>query len=389
MPVAARSRVIAPAPAAPGAGAGAGPPGDGGSGLGYRPGLDALRALAIALVFLHHTAAFLVPAWSSELLPAGFLGVDLFFVLSGFLITSLLLERRSSEPHPLARFYARRALRLLPAVYVLLAAVVLYALARGDGRADALRSVLVVGTYWTNWAALAGVSVSSYVTHLWSLAIEEQFYAVWPVLLFAALRLGAGRRRLVAGALALALASAAWRAVLWHHGEGWLRIYLRTDARADSLLLGAALALAPWEDLAARAGRLGRAGVGCLGAVVLLAAAEGLSPSSPSLYEGGFTVVALGCAGLVVAAATTRAPRLWSTLPGRAVLGLGRLSYSLYLWHFPLFQVVAADTTRWSAPARIALAWAAALGAAMISRRWVERPALRLKDRWHGPAAGG
>ena len=149
--------------------------------------------------------------------PGGFLGVDLFLVLSGFLITTLLLERHDRERRPIRTFYLRRALRLLPALAALLIANLLYAIIEGRGVGDALRSILAVGAYVTNWAELAGVHISQYVTHLWSLAIEEQFYLVWPLLLFAALarvalapqaRLARGRdrgagRRLARGAVSV------------------------------------------------------------------------------------------------------------------------------------------------------------------------------------------
>jgi hypothetical protein len=167
--------------------------------LGYRPALDGLRAIAIGLVLLHHTSAFLVTSWSATVFPGGFLGVDLFLVLSGFLITTLLLERHRREPRPIATFYLRRAPRLLPAVIVLLLVVaVVTVLTAGDtGRLPATFLVVLILTYTTNWAELAGVHISPYVTHLWPLAIEEQFYLVWPLLLFGALRVVRRRTTLV------------------------------------------------------------------------------------------------------------------------------------------------------------------------------------------------
>ena len=225
--------------------------------LGYRPALDGIRGIAITLVVVHHAAAFLMPAQESRVLPGGFLGVDLFLVLSGFLITTLLMERREREEHPIRTFYLRRLLRLVPAVAALLAANFLYALVRGVGVADALRSVVVVLAYVTNWAELAGISISPYITHLWSLGIEEQFYLVWPVVLFSGLRAWGSRRRLAVLALTIAVAAAVWRAVLYARGDPWLRIYLRTDARADALAIGAALAFVPRTSISAALGRTG------------------------------------------------------------------------------------------------------------------------------------
>ena len=138
------------------------------------------------MVLLVHTGAFLVPGPDDHVLPGGALGVDLFFVLSGFLITSLLLERRG-ERHPIASFYLRRALRLLPAVVVLLVGTAVIALAEGEPARSVANTFAAVLTYTTNWALLAGVSIERHLTHLWSLAIEEQFYAVWPLLLLGVL----------------------------------------------------------------------------------------------------------------------------------------------------------------------------------------------------------
>jgi peptidoglycan/LPS O-acetylase OafA/YrhL len=218
--------------------------------LGYRPALDGLRAVAIGLVILHHTAALLVPAWQRRFVPGGFLGVDVFLVLSGFLITTLLLERRDREHRPLLTFYARRGLRLLPAVLLLLMANLAYSVIYGHV-GDAARSFVVVLTYLTNWAELAGISFSPYLTHLWSLAVEEQFYLLWPLVLFSLLRIWRSRRRVAYVLVALVVLTAAWRAALYGMGDPWLRIYIRTDARADALAIGALLAVLPRERFSA------------------------------------------------------------------------------------------------------------------------------------------
>ena len=346
--------------------------------LGYRPALDGVRAVAILMVMLAHTGAFLVPGAGDHLLPGGALGVDLFFVLSGFLITTLLLERRR-ERHPIASFYLRRALRLLPAVVVLLAGMVIIAAAEGEpGRAVA-NTIGAVLTYTTNWALLAGVSIERHVTHLWSLAIEEQFYAVWPLLLLGALATGRTRRQILWLTLGLALASALWRAALWESGRGWARLYLRTDARADSLLIGAALAQLPWRRLAAVSpGR--RSAAGAVALVALLAAAEALKASSAVLYLGGYTAVAL-LAALLIAAALHGGGALPGALGSPVAVAVGRLSYSLYLWHFPLFVVVGEHTGSWPTAVRVVFAWGVTFAAAAASYRLVERPALALKAR--------
>jgi peptidoglycan/LPS O-acetylase OafA/YrhL len=352
--------------------------------LGYQPALDGLRALAILLVIAHHTAAFLMPSWQGSFFPGGFLGVDLFLVLSGFLITTLLLERRDREPRPIGTFYVRRALRLFPALAALLIANLLYAIVEGNGIGDALRSIVVVGTYVTNWAELAGVSISRYVTQLWSLAIEEQFYLVWPLLLFAAIRFWPSRRRLAMLALSIAALAAAWRAALWLSGDPWLRIYIRTDARADALAIGAALAFVPRGSIEGMFGPRTRSLTGAASLAALVAAAALVQPESGFLYLGGFTLIALAAAALI--ASLLGPSRLTGALSIRPLVVLGRLSYSLYLWHFGVFQIVAEHTTSWSPAPRVLLAWSVTLLLATASYRLIELPVLALKDRLGRPA---
>jgi peptidoglycan/LPS O-acetylase OafA/YrhL len=346
--------------------------------LGYRPALDGVRAIAILMVLLVHTGAFLVPGADDHLLPGGALGVDLFFVLSGFLITTLLLERRG-EDRPIASFYLRRALRLLPAVVVLLVGMVVIALAEGEAARTVANTIVAVMTYTTNWALLAGVSIERHVTHLWSLAIEEQFYAVWPLLLLGALATGRNRAQLLWLTLGLAVASALWRAALWESGRGWEQLYLRTDARADSLLIGAALAQLPWRRLAVVATHR-RSAAGAVALLALVGAAEAVNASSAVLYLGGYTVVAI-LAAVLIAAVLPGGGALATALGAPALVAIGRLSYSLYLWHFPLFVVVGEHTGAWPTALRIIAAWALTFAVAAASYRLVERPALRVKDR--------
>jgi peptidoglycan/LPS O-acetylase OafA/YrhL len=355
--------------------------------LGYRPALDGVRAVAIALVFVLHTSYHLIPSWNGEVMPAGFLGVDVFLALSGFLITTLLLERHHREPHPIRRFWARRALRLMPAALVLLAVNLACAVVFGKDVADALRSFAVVLGQWTNWAEINGVGISAAIVHFWSLAIEGQFYLVWPLLLFGALKLGLSRRQLIALVLLATVGVVLWRAHLWNSGRGWLQIYLRTDARADSLLIGVTLALLPYDRLVAALGPRVRAIVGVAALAGIIVVAQVVQPSSEILYMGGFTVVAV-MSTVLVAMALQPSP-LYGLLANAPVVFLGRISYSLYLWHLPVFDVVAHHTEDWSALPRTAVGWSIALGAATCSYLFVERPALRLKSRLGRAGASG
>ena len=320
-----------------------------------------------------------MPAWS-WLFPAGFLGVDLFFVLSGFLITTLLLERRDRETHPLSMFWLRRALRLVPALAALLVVNFLVAVVLSKHVHDAALGLLVGLTYTTNLAQTHGIATRE-LSHLWSLAIEGQFYLVWPLVVFAALAVGASRRHLLAIVMVGVGAVVAWRIVRWHEGEGWLRLYLSTDARVDSLLVGAALALLPYDRLLGDLSGRGRTALGTLALAALLAAAWELRPDSAVLYDGGLTVVALLCAVLVTAALRPSSA-LTIALSTPVALALGRLSYSLYLWHFPLFRVVGDATRSWPASLSVVVTWSAVFLVATASHYLVERPALRLSIGW-------
>jgi peptidoglycan/LPS O-acetylase OafA/YrhL len=347
--------------------------------LGHRAGLDGLRAIAVAFVLLHHTIDMLVPRWEGWF-RGGFLGVDLFFVLSGFLITTLLLERREQdETHPLRSFYARRALRLLPAVAALLVVNLVLAFVEGDDIGQAVGSFAIVFSYTTNWAMLYGWGeLSPHLTHLWSLAIEEQFYALWPLLLLGGLWARLTRSRLAVLCLVLALVAAVWRFMLYEGGEVWLAIYIRTDARADALLIGAALALLRPDILLARVPQQARNVLGWTAFIFFVFVACRVNGDSASLYRGGYTVVAL-VTGVLIAVELGGPWSLHRMLSSRPMVIGGKLSYGLYLWHFLVFQVVARHVAESSTFARITLGWFITLGVAALSYRFVELPALRVK----------
>src|SRR5215213_8777139 len=214
--------------------------------LSYSPGLDGLRAIAVMAVLLYHADL----GW----IPGGFLGVEVFFVISGYLITALLLsEWRQKGTIDLKNFWLRRARRLLPALYVLLVVTLAFAVVFLPGEVAGLRGdVFAAVGYVTNWFLIFGqesyfesVGRPSMLQHLWSLAVEEQFYLIWPVVLAVGLGVGATRqrrRRVLTVALLGAAASAAAMALLYAPGVDPSRIYYGTDTRATGLLCGAALA---------------------------------------------------------------------------------------------------------------------------------------------------
>jgi peptidoglycan/LPS O-acetylase OafA/YrhL len=338
----------------------------------YRPGLDGLRALAVAAVFLYHARI--------DWLPGGFLGVDLFFVLSGYLITSLLLvEWEARNRIDLRRFWLRRARRLLPAlVVVVLGALVLSAIfARqdlGHTRSDTLSSLF----YYTNWHLIFAnrsyfnlMGNPSLLNHLWSLAIEEQFYIVWPLLLVPCLVL-VGRRRLPMIVIAGIAASAALMWILYTPNTDPSRVYYGTDTRAFLLLMGILLALVwPWiVRMRGAVPLLELFGIAALVGTVLLFLR--MQDFNPTLYRGGDLAAAFCFAVLVAAVAHPRTGigEAFGVAPLRWV---GERSYGMYLWHWPIIVLVSGVNTRPSAGIVVAEA-ALVVTAAALSFRFVEQP---------------
>jgi peptidoglycan/LPS O-acetylase OafA/YrhL len=358
------------------------------------PALDGVRAVAVAAVVVYHAR----PGW----LRGGFLGVDVFFVLSGFLITSLLLrERRSAGRVSLRAFWARRARRLLPALYLLLAVVLAYeVLFHLTGVARLRWDALAALGYTSNWFLLlhqqsyfAAFALPDALQHLWSLAVEEQFYVVWPLL--CAIGVLRGRRALVP-VLAAAAGSTVLCALLYDPTGDPSRVYFGTDTHSAGLLLGAALAIAHlhfWPR-PARTQRVSQRTVAvatALGALALVAIAAGfvlLDELQPLAYRGGLTAIALAAAVLVGVLLHPAGRVLARAFASRPVRWVGVRSYGIYLWHWPVLVL----TSPHGVPAESPIGWVvlqvgASVALAAASYRYLETPirsgaALRAARRW-------
>jgi peptidoglycan/LPS O-acetylase OafA/YrhL len=350
-----------------------------GARLEHQPALDGLRGVAVLLVLIYHHD--LISARPGGL-RGGLLGVDVFFVLSGYLITSLLLvEHASTGRVAIGSFWARRARRLLPAVLLLLSGVALYSVTiAGSTELAAIRgSALATLLYVQNWhLVLRQFRPGSVLDHTWSLSVEEQWYLVWPLLL--ALLLSWKRARLprvFAIVIGLATASAIWTYVLDVRGSRWLHIYYGTDTRAQELLIGAGLAVLLRHHVAAsRRTRTAIEVIGCggclaVGGVVLRA------PGHSFFATGGYAIFAISVAAVIAASVQTSSRIVRPALSATPLRAVGLISYGLYLYHFPMFLWLSPQRTHVSGAMLLVIRLAASIAAATASYVLVERPIRR------------
>ncbi len=344
--------------------------------LGYRPGLDGLRGLAILLVMGSHSLLFM---------KGGFLGVDIFFVLSGFLITAILIEEKDSRGGvSLKRFYARRVLRLFPALLVMVLAASAISLYVGYTANTVLLDGFFAVAYISNWARALRLSNMDYLGHTWSLAIEEQFYILWPVTLLLILRLKS-RSRMLALTCAIIIALASYRAYRTITGADVFVVYNHLEARLDTILAGCALALA----LGRGGPFVGKRGADILGAVsmaVLAGAVYYFRWRDPLTYVAALPLVALSSVGIILN--LIGGGFLSRLFENRFLIYTGRISYGLYLWHYPVFRYLRA-AYHMNAKLIFVLGGIIAYCLAVISFTVVERPFLRLKRRFGGRASEG
>jgi peptidoglycan/LPS O-acetylase OafA/YrhL len=355
--------------------------------------LDGLRAVALLIIMGYHFGV----GW----LQGGFFSLDIFYVLSGYLITGLLVsEYRKRSAIKLSAFWLRRARRLLPALLIVLVAVTLmvrYAEPAGlyiDFRMSALSALF----YFSNWWQIAASSnyfvatgATSPLTHTWSLAVEEQFYLIWPLVVLAVMGLSRtfvrGIRNLLVLSVAGALASATEMALLYSPRANTTRLYFGTDTHAQSILIGAALACA-LTAVEMRRGGQGMAPAArsraARGILVLLGVAGAAGTftltylqsdgTSSFVYRGAFALSALSAMAIIIGAVCVPGGPIARALSLRPLVWLGTISYGAYLWHYPVYVYLDAARTGQTGLALLAIRFAATLGLAHTSYYLVERP---------------
>lgn len=340
------------------------------------PALDGIRAIAFILVLFCHTT----PA----IFHGGNFGVDLFFVLSGFLITSILLqEQKNNGSINLGKFYLRRALRLLPALFLVVFSVVIYTIIMQPfskvimAFSDAWRIVLYVFNWQLaiDWNHIVERHQEMF-THLWSLSVEEQFYLIWPCIMIGLLRMS--RPLVFFIFLAGIIIPAIERSILWQEGPS-LWIYFRTDLRFDNLLYGALAAwIIHWGFVPNGWSRIILSWCGPVSLVALIILARFDLLTNGYAYKGVFSLVALLSAVLISSATLCPLPFLRWILELKPLRWIGKISYGLYLWHVPM-AFIAVNIS--NAALRNFVMVGGTFAVSTVSYYVLERPFLRLKNR--------
>ena len=347
----------------------------------YVPALDGLRAIAVTAVIALHSGVGLATG--------GWIGVDVFFVLSGFLITTLLLrEEEQTDRLRLGSFYIRRLLRLMPALVFLLAVTLTVALlAQGHlptsfAPEHVLSGSAVAGTYVTDLiVAFTHVQVGPFL-HTWSLAVEEHFYLLWPLILGLALARGWPRRRIAVGTIAAMLLILAWRAAVYRSEGPSFHFLYSVDTQADHLLAGCLLALVMpsiYADVVRHRRPLYGAALVALAVLLVLI----VKPMSNGLLAvGGFVAIYLLSATVVLYLVSGPVQGPLRILQTRPFVLVGQLSYALYLWHYVIFHALTPEVLGTSRAVSIVTRLALTFLLATFSYVVVERYFLRLKERW-------
>ncbi|MFM8973657.1 MAG: acyltransferase family protein [Actinomycetota bacterium] len=344
--------------------------------LARRPALDGLRGLAVIAVILYHAAA---GGLREQWVPGGFLGVDVFFVLSGFLITGILLVTRDRTGRTVSTiFWVRRARRLLPALLVMLAFCAAWgAFAAPRWELTSLRNQsFATLLYVQNWYRMFGDPGRAPLSHTWSLSIEEQWYLVWPFLLGGVLMATRHRRAATLTVLGAGVAASAAAMAWYFAAHGWSRAYGSTTARAGELILGGIIAIVwrEWGAIRSERGRLAVEALAVLALLVLFAEFATLRATDALTYRGGSYLAAAATAVIIVAVLQPRSPIAGRVLSWRPIAATGLVSYGLYLFHVPLFRWMSPEAVGLDGVPLLALRLLVLAAMAAASYRWIEMP---------------
>lgn len=342
----------------------------------HLPSLDGLRGIAILAVMIFHA--------SPKYLRGGFIGVDIFFVLSGFLITSLLIKEHDSKGSiNIKNFYMRRILRLFPALVLFLCGTFIYAsLFPHHKNIVTLNDVLIVLFYIANWVRAFKMHISTFYAHTWSLSIEEQFYIFWPPMLIILYRLLANRLYITLIVGLFAIFSALLRIIMVAEGYSYQRLYGGLDTRADSLFIGCFIGFIISYKLFSKVKFiLPLTKKFFLPAVIiLLLFAYFAEYTNLGFYQWGLFIIIFSTSIVILELATSQGGILRRVMEFPLLVLTGKISYGLYLWHFPVYRVMVVNG--YSRIEVLFFGGAITFAIATISYYLIERQFLRLKDRF-------
>ena len=344
----------------------------------YIPALDGIRGIAILLVMLFHVG--------NPIFKGGFIGVDVFFVLSGFLITSLLLNEYDKNFNiNLKYFYARRILRLAPALLVLLITITLISIfiLEYNQTKDNLYSVLITLFYSANWVRAFNLYDLGYLNHTWSLSIEEQFYIIWPFLLITLLRIIKSRKHVLNIVIFLSVASWILRIILQFKGYDADRLYNGLDTRADALLTGCVLSLILSSNLIDFRREKVSSCIKYLGMSAIISyilILLNISWSSKLYFYFLAFLIQILTAFLILHILLPGDNYLKKVLTNKPLVWIGSISYGLYLWHDPVYEMIRMQGYSLWTIALLGITITFAI--ASLSFYFIEKPILKLKSKF-------